>query len=254
MKRTLERILYLALILLLSVVGCDEAEITQTLDDITSDDYVGMVLIPAGDVQIGAPADEILEIFFEKGVALRQQTVFVDDFYIDTYEVTYAEFFDFVQSTGSDAYYQGSLNQDPNHPVQTNFEGAQAYAKWAGKRLPTEAEWEKAAQGGLEGTRYPWGNAFPTDDHARIQGEQYRTDIINGPVAVGQYPPNGYGLYDMAGNVSEWVDASAINGRQPVYGGSWLSGSSWYCRIYIRELRPPQASTGHGFRCVTDTN
>jgi formylglycine-generating enzyme required for sulfatase activity len=79
-------------------------------------------------------------------------------------------------------------------------------------------------------------------------------DIVNGPVAVGSDPPNAYGLHGVAGNVSEWVDASAIQGRQRVYGGSWLSGSSWFCRVYIRELRPPKTSNGHGFRCATDAN
>jgi formylglycine-generating enzyme required for sulfatase activity len=77
------------------------------MSDITADVdlYAGMVLIPAGEVTIGAPLSEIPEVFFQKGVALRQQTVFVDDFYIDTHEVTYAEFLEFVETTGSDAYY-----------------------------------------------------------------------------------------------------------------------------------------------------
>ena len=239
------------LLLLLTLFACDDAEqMLMPLIPEPSGVPAGMTLIPAGDVTIGAAPSEIADVFFEKGVALRQQTVPVDAFYIDTHEVTYAEFLAFVEATGSDAYYQSA--KSPDHPVETNYQGAKAYAAWAGKRLPTETEWEKAARGGLVDARYPWGNAFPTDTHARLQGEQYRTDVVNGPVAVGSYAPNGYGLYDMAGNVSEWVDASAIRGRHPVYGGSWLSGSSWFCRVYIRELRPPQASNGHGFRCAID--
>jgi formylglycine-generating enzyme len=183
----------------------------------------------------------------------------------------------------------------PDHPVaQVAFEDAQAYAQWAGKALPSEAEWEFAARGGLDGAEFVWGSEFTLDGRQMAntwQGEfpwqNLRTDGFERTSPVGAFPPNGYGLYDMAGNVWEWttdwfsarhlteassacclpdnprggpVDAS-YDAAQPqiriprkvVKGGSFLCAPN-YCRRYRPAARHAQmidSGMSHiGFRCV----
>jgi formylglycine-generating enzyme required for sulfatase activity len=164
------------------------------------------------------------------------------------------------------------------HPVsQVAYEDAQAYAAWARKALPTEAEWEYAARGGLESATYAWGDeAFP-DGCAMAntwQGEfpwqNLRLDGFAGTSPVGAFPPNGYGLFDMTGNVWEWTcdpfEAEAPDGggccaptgpsdaRKVIKGGSHLCAPN-YCLRYrpaARQAETPDTSTSHiGFRCVT---
>ena len=172
-------------------------------------DGAKMVLISAGDFQMGSEDREALRD--EQPV----HTVYVDAFYINTYEVTNAQFKAFVDANPQwqknripKKYHGGDYLQDwrgnsyprgkGNHPVvYVSWYAAMAYAQWVGKRLPTEAEWEKAARGGLVGKKYPWGNAIPTSQ------ANYNRDVGN-TTPVGIYAPNGYGLYDMAGNAWEW--------------------------------------------------
>ena len=181
------------------------------------------------------------------------------------------------------------------HPVvHVAWEDVEAYARWAGKELPTEAEWEFAARGGLEGAQYVWGDEFTPEGRYMAntwQGEfpivNERLDGFGSTAPVGSFPPNGYGLHDMAGNVWEWTtdwfqDHDKIEHacctisnprggarelsydpgeselgiripRKVMKGGSHLCAPN-YCRRYRPAARMPQAidtSTSHlGFRCI----
>ena len=242
----------------------------------------GMVLIPAGEFQMGSNTgyDD------EKPV----HTVYVDAFYMDKYEVTNGQYKAFVDTNPEwqkdripRAYYNGfylnywNENNYPegksNHPVvHVSWYAAMAYAKWAGKRLPTEAEWEKAARGGLVGKKYPWGD---TIDRTKANYDE----SVRNTTPVGSYPANGYGLYDMAGNVDEWCldeydwnfysnspRANPIAGTQHMdvlldnyknvklsrvlRGGSWGSSAS-FVRCARRAYSTPSTTLyTFGFRCA----
>ena len=249
----------------------------------------GMVLIPAGSFEMGSEAH-----VSERPV----RTVHLDAFYMDKYEVTNAQFKAFVDANPqwqkdniedrfnlNDSYlYYWTGNDYPageaDHPVvAVSWYAAMAYAEWAGKQLPTEAEWEYAARGGLAGQKYPWGDTITPAD------ANYQNSNIGDTTPVGAYEANGYGLYDMAGNVWEWcLDAydedfyaASENSRNPLAGGetlqglrdtfmtiptsSWrvLRGGSWndfarYLRVANRFWDSPAfAYTHFGFRCARGT-
>ena len=169
-----------------------------------------------------------------------------------------------------------SLADREDHPVvHVAYEDAQAYAAWAGKRLPSETEWELAARGGLDGAAYTWGDA-PEQDGQKLanywHGDfPWRPERGYGTTApVGSYPPNGFGLFDMAGNVWEWTidwyggsieesyDPAQPQFRVPrkvIKGGSFLCADSYCLRYRPAARRPQMIDTGMshiGFRCVFD--
>jgi len=161
-----------------------------------------------------------------------------------------------------------------NHPVvHVSWNDAAAFAKWAGKRLPTEAEWEYAAAEGVTDRKYPWGQELHKDGthHCNIWQGQFPTlntgdDGFIGTAPVDSYEPNAFGLFNMSGNVWEWNQDTYTINRNPndpsldpgiklVKGGSYLCHRS-YCnryRISARTFNTVDSSTGHtGFRCVAD--
>ena len=191
---------------------------------------------------------------------------------MDKDEVTVRQFRKFVRETGyeydrwDDVADYSPTDKHPIVFVSWN-DAAAAYAEWAGKRLPTEAEWEYAARGGLIGKRYPWGNEI-THDRANYYGTRGRDKWDWQTAPVGSFDANGYGLYDMAGNVDEWCsdwydedyysNSPLRNPQGPstswwrvLRGGSWFSSSN-YLRVACRiNDNPTYAHSYFGFRCVS---
>lgn len=220
-----------------------------------------MVLIPGGEFLMGSDAE---------GDCRPIHRVTIDPFYLAKYQVTNAQYGKFCEQTGHrlpafwgmEGFRCGPSY--PDHPVVgVSWNDAVAYAAEYGKRLPTEAEWEYAARGGRVGMNYPNGDTLrPSDGNYTKSGN-------GGPVAVGHYPANGFGLFDMQGNVVEWVwdfydasyylSSSSANPRGPesgkfrvIRGGGWHSGP--YCnRVYFRNaLRAGWLDFNVGFRCAQD--
>lgn len=142
-----------------------------------------------------------------------------------------------------------------DHPVvHVSWIDARAYCRWAGARLPGEAEWEYAARGGLEQKRFPWGDEFDPARMNVFEGAFPRSAGRTGTTPVGSYPPNGFGLHDMTGNVWEWTaDRFGPDrpGHRALRGGSYLCHESycWRYRCAARLASTPDSSSGNtGFR------
>ena len=212
-----------------------------------------MVLIPAGSFQIGDAMSEP-DDWMERSRPVH--TVELDGFYMDVNEVTVEQFKKFVQQSG---YSYNSWNDvakyspGDNYPmIYVTWNDATAYAKWAGKRLSTEKEWEWAARGGLKNKEYPWGDdESKARDYANYKGTGGK-DKWGNCASVGSFKPNGYGLFDMAGNVWEWCqDWSSEDQKYRVLrGGNWIN-SAYYLRVsYRNRTTPINRGNNIGFRCV----
>lgn len=250
-----------------------------------------MVRLPDGSFIMGLTDEDPLDI-----QNAGRKRVTVSSFYIDRFEVTNKEYRDFLSDLSGDkretrtpdstawsesssranwkTYFYGSERAD--YPVvAVTWKDAKEYCKWDGKRLPTEAEWEYAARAGRVGGVYPWAGFSPRNPQGKYlanfnpgrQGQAADGYAFTAP--VGSYPPNKWGLHDVAGNVAEWVEDaytpsySALSGLNPVYrdpdenrhvvrGGSW-SSNAFQIGVGARGFQPKdEPSARIGFRCAAD--
>jgi formylglycine-generating enzyme required for sulfatase activity len=218
----------------------------------TVKDPVAMVLVPGGTYTMGT----------EGGFPDQQprHEVVLDPFYMDIHEVTNKQYQQFLEDTGrrKPDFWFPEIDLPDEPVVGVSWKDAAAYAAWAGKRLPTEAEWEYAARGGTIGKKYPWGDSF--DPQCANVGSF-------GIAPVKSFRPNDYGLYDMVGNVWEWCSdwygqeyygESPRENPQGPSGGKYkvLRGWAWYCepdqlKVTKRHnSHPSSTSYSYGFRCV----
>ena len=252
--------------LTVSLISCGGDETPEDLMDpqtplTVSDtpiDVEEMVLIPAGEVRLGT--DNKTDLTF--GTEADTQTVFVAAFYIDKYEVTnkqYAKFLSETRHRKPKFWNDPGLNAADQPVVGVSWEDAEAYAVWAGKRLPTASEWEKAARG-TDGRLYPWGNDYDAargnfDDGGSMDGSTDGYAMASAPVGNFTSGLSPYGLHDMAGNVWEWVSEQSETTDEKIYairGGSWTNGAG-DTRTTVTYIYPAQCSdhsSSVGFRCV----
>lgn len=269
-----------------------------------------MVRIPGGTFLMGTDASKVPSIAETFNISKHpdliqvetpQHSVTVNAFYLDRYEVTNAAFQRFIRARPEwstvhipKRFHNGNYLKDwddnnfpkgrANHPViNVSWYAAVAFCQWSGKRLPTEAEWEFAARGGLRDKNFPWG-----DEPADGSRTNYWGANINGTTAVGSYPANGYGLFDMSGNVwefmaDEWApypnlplvnpvaggklytvwhksgrggesvldqSFSEVTTRRVIRGGSF-AGAPLNLRVTYRDSHPPNGAQAFvGFRCA----
>lgn len=237
---------------------------------ITGKDGAPMVLVPAGEFTMGSNdgSDD------EKPV----HQVYLDAYYLDKYEVTVRQYAKFLEATGFNGPPMWPTMDQPSHQkrpiVNVDWSDASNYCEWAGKRLPTEAEWEKAARG-TDGRIYPWGNEPPNTLRANYGQEKWNNHTALVPVGQLKDGKSPYGIYDLAGNVWEWVsdwydpdyyaNSPPQNPKGPKNGKyRVLRGGSWdlapeHLRSTRRDFNIPLAPTyespayrnfNSGFRCA----
>jgi len=229
----------------------------------TGKDGAPMVLVPAGEFPMGS----------EQGDDDEQPVhrVFLDSFYLDTFEVTNGQFAKFVTAIQSEPPWGFADQETPvvraDHPVRwVNWLEATGYCLWVGKRLPTEAEWEKAARG-TDGRIYPWGNEPPTPVHA-VFGLKEGADTVS-PICHRDKGMSPYGAHDLAGNLYEWVadwydeavytPMPTSNPHGPTEGttkvqrgGSYINSPYRLRASFRTKGDPTEHDPNVGFRCAHD--
>ncbi len=232
----------------------------------------GMVLVPAGEFTMGIDEARLEKIVGTLGGMVKYHDsatpahkVNVDAVYIDKYEVTNDEYKKFIAATGAaiplsweDAGGDMPRGKGKHPVVYVNWENAVAYCEWVGKRLPTEAEWEKAARG-ADGRLFPWGNKF---SRKKLNFEKSRK---RGTTKVGSYPKgvSPYGCYDMAGNVWEWTADNYLpypgnkhedefygKERYVLRGGSFMDAKYDALTTMRSKFTPITDDENVGFRCA----
>ena len=224
-----------------------------------------MVSIPEGPFEMGAAGTQALED--ERPL----HRVTLGAFMMDVHEVTTAQYGAFLSATGRVTPWLWETVSAVLHSdrpvIGVDWNDADAYCRWRGKRLPTEAEWEKAARG-VDGRLYPWGNQVPMKDVANFAlGARFSYSQVLMPVQSYESGKSPFGLYQMAGNVGEWVSdwysanyyerspetnpSGPENGQFKVLrGGSW-SDLPKYLLTYGRFKLPPETRNSYiGFRCA----
>lgn len=229
----------------------------------------GMIFVPAGEFHRGRThelPDTKLSFYpnpLRDDLPVRQ--LHIDAFYLDANEVTIADYAAFVAAAKHrtpPVWRNGKPPQGKdNFPVaDVSHDDASAYCNWRGKRLPTEAEWERACRGLVDNETYPWGNREPKAADARYNS-------LDGPAAVCSHPRTRLGLCDIIGNVWEWTadfygkdyyaEAPAANPKGPAQGiyrvlrgGSWFDASDFMACSYRSWARPNERSPNIGFRCA----
>jgi formylglycine-generating enzyme required for sulfatase activity len=227
----------------------------------------GIVQIPAGEFTMGRTkltSDDKTNMRPHVLLDDRpERKVWIDAFSLDAHEVTNEQYAEFVKATSHRAPYHwlgGKIpaGEEKFPAFSVSWDDADAYCKWAGKRLPTEAEWERAARGGKEGMDFPWGDKI--DAKKALYGAAT-------PGVVAQFPANDFGLYDMAGGVSEWcadwfdhdyykrgVDRNPKGPDSGEYkvirGGAWSDSGPRVTVFFRNWVRPNQRTPNLGFRCA----
>ena len=231
-----------------------------------------MVKIPAGEFSRGSSDREIGEVKVDFGGStllnreLPKQWVYLDSFYIDRYEVTNHQYKNFIESSGHspplhwiNGTYPAGMDDYP--VIYVSWLDASAYARWIGKRLPAELEWEKAARGS-NGYQWPWGDRFyPHRCNVKESGK-------NGPLPVGSFlnGANEFGVLDLAGNVWEWVDSDIkpypgyaddpsyfpSRFRKVIRGGSYMTPGDFARGAFRGDAAVDQLYIDVGFRCARD--
>ena len=244
---------------------------------LTGNDGAPMALIPEGPFPMGVPKGAR-----DGGVDERpNHEVFVDSFYMDIYEVTNGRYLKFVTETNhripqhptdpSRGLWKGNMMPESvtDLPViNVDWFDAETYCRWAGKRLPTEAEWEKAAKGPND-WRFAWGDVEPTIEHANFNQLAWRGEATLVQVGIYEKGKSPYGIYDVAGNVWEWVSdwyqadyyqhSPTRNPQGPETGkykavrSSGWQGETPQMRVFTRiKSLPTDRNNSTGFRCALD--